>query len=197
MDQMNEKYFMPRGLVCLIMKYSPGERASQETVDMSQTITKSLTPSESGMKKQLNSMKSSSGKTHGELEMPEAAPLIFPDLDAMAAAEGSHSKKKSGLKKTGVFLGDYFDRRAQASYVSLCYMMPKNELRLSYNRLAKTPTPNSQQQTQCNQNSPLPTAILLPQHTAARLSHSLQAAKSTLQIGKDASKEASGRGRWA
>ncbi|KAK3167102.1 hypothetical protein OEA41_010227 [Lepraria neglecta] len=93
------------------------DKASEETVDMSQTITKSLTSSEFAMKRQFNSMKSSSGKTHGELEMLEAAPLIFPNLDALAAAEGSDSKKKSGLKKTGVFLGDYFDRRAQASYI--------------------------------------------------------------------------------
>ena len=173
---------MPRGLVCLIMKYSPGERASQETVDMSQTITKSLTPSEFAMKRRFNSMKSSSGKRHGELEMPEAVPLIFPDLDALAAAEGSDSKKKSGLKKTGVFLGDYFDRRAQASYVSLLYMTPNHELRLNYNRLASTPTPNSQPQTQCNRNLPRRTVTLLPQHTAARSSHSLQAAKFSFSV---------------
>ena len=68
--------------------------------------------------KQLNSMRGSSGKTYGELEMPQAAPLVFPELDAVAAANEADGKKKSSLKEKGAFIATYMDKRAQASYVS-------------------------------------------------------------------------------
>ena len=100
------------------MKYAPGERSSHESVDLSQTLLASLDPSKSTIKRQLNSMRNSSGKTYGELEMPEAAPLVFPDLDAVAAANEADGNKKSGPKAKGAFIATYMDKRAQASYVS-------------------------------------------------------------------------------
>ncbi len=63
-------------------------------------------------------MRSSSGKTYGELEMPEAAPLVFPDLDAVAAANEADGKKKGSLREKGAFIATYMDKRAQTSYVS-------------------------------------------------------------------------------
>ena len=114
---MNEKFFKPRGLICLVMKYAPGERASHESVNLSQSLLTSLEPSKLTIKRQLNSMRSSSGKTYGELEMPEAAPLVFPDLDAVAAANEADGKKKISIKAKGAFIATYMDKRAQASYV--------------------------------------------------------------------------------
>ena len=55
----------------------------------------------------------SSGKTYGEIEMPESAPLIFPALDQAAVNPDANK-----LKKSQKFVPDYFDRRAQATYVS-------------------------------------------------------------------------------
>ena len=107
---MNEKFFKPRGLICLVMKYAPEARSSHESVDLSS--------SNSTIMKQFNSMRGPSGKTYGELEMPEAAPLVFPELDAVAAANEADGKKKSGLKEKGAFIATYMDKRAQASYVS-------------------------------------------------------------------------------
>ncbi len=116
---MNDKLFRPHGLFCLIMTYKPNQKASHEQVDISQTIAKSLTPSDSKVREQLKGLKLSSGKTYGELEMPESAPLIFPALDAAAAAEGEDGKKQSTLNKSSKFVANYLDRRAQASYVSI------------------------------------------------------------------------------
>ena len=63
-------------------------------------------------------MRGSSGKTYGELEMPEAAPLVFPELDAIAVSSEADGKTKSSLKEKGAFIATYMDKRAQASYVS-------------------------------------------------------------------------------
>ena len=69
-----------------------------------------------------------SGETHSEAEMPvTCAPLIFPALDAAAAtspatkgesnSEGIGSNIKAQSKNASKFVNDYYDRRAQASYV--------------------------------------------------------------------------------
>lgn len=50
--------------------------------------------------------------THGDLEMPEAAPLVFPALD-----EASDAEKQNTMKRAGKFIADYYDRRARATYV--------------------------------------------------------------------------------
>ena len=49
------------------------------------------------------------GTTRGELEMPEAAALVFPDDDAATA----------GNKGLGSLTAEYFDKRSQAKYVSV------------------------------------------------------------------------------
>ncbi|KAB8218028.1 hypothetical protein BDV33DRAFT_193084 [Aspergillus novoparasiticus] len=73
------------------------------------------------VKKRLKNIRLASGKTHGQIELPEAAPLVYPDLDRAAAramegngkeAEGTREKMKSA----GAWVQDYMDRKAQASY---------------------------------------------------------------------------------
>lgn len=60
-----------------------------------------------------------SGRTHGALELPECAPLIFPDIDraAMRVREGKEPKSKFQSGRTWV--RDYIDRKSQAEYVSI------------------------------------------------------------------------------
>lgn len=53
-----------------------------------------------------------SGTTRSDLEFPEAAPLVFPDLDQIPDGD-----KPNAVKRSGKFLGEYFDRRAQARFV--------------------------------------------------------------------------------
>jgi len=117
---MNNEFFKPRGLYCLIMTYKPESSATHAPVDITQTIYSSMTPATSGFKRTLNNLRVSSGTTRGELEMPEAAPLIFPALDKLAdqTGEGAAAKKENVFKRSGKFVADYQDRRAQAKYVS-------------------------------------------------------------------------------
>lgn len=64
-------------------------------------------------------MRLSSGKTYGQLELPEAAPLIFPALDRVADDESTDGiKKQTRMKSSQKFVADYFDRRAQARYAA-------------------------------------------------------------------------------
>ncbi|TGO59478.1 hypothetical protein BCON_0044g00380 [Botryotinia convoluta] len=117
LDRVNNEYFMPRGLYCLILTYKPESSETHASVDITKAITSSLDDTATGFKKTLKNIKLSSGTTYGELEMPEAAPLIFPALDRIADTEGSENSQKSNkFKDSGKFATDYFDRRAQAKY---------------------------------------------------------------------------------
>ena len=102
---MNERLFKPRGLYAMIMTYKPSSTAADEVIDLNQNITKAVGTRYDGHGSKFHS---SSGKTRGELQLPEAAPLIFPELDALPDEQKN--------KKSGHFLGDYFDRRAQAKF---------------------------------------------------------------------------------
>ena len=100
------------------MTYKPESTSSHETVDISKTIQSKIDPSGSSWHEKMNKLKPSSGKTYGELEMPIAAPLIYPALDAAANATSDEKQKQNALKKSQKFVADYYDRRAQATYVS-------------------------------------------------------------------------------
>ncbi len=115
--QLNAKYFRPRGLFCLIFKYIPGDDATHEAVDISSTILKSIDAAPSRFRQVISNAGRASGRTVGELEMPQAAPLIFPALDDMQA-RGAPKTKKENMKRKGKFVADYFDRRAQAAYTA-------------------------------------------------------------------------------
>lgn len=66
-----------------------------------------------------HAMQSSNGKTYGELEFPEVAPLTFPALDDLAGQTGEEAqRKRDKIKKAKGFADDYMDRRAVAKYVS-------------------------------------------------------------------------------
>jgi hypothetical protein len=94
LDKYNEQLFEPHGLLCVIMTYKPDQESSTVGVDMLN----------SGFQRK----GISSGTTHGELDMPEAAALIFPDDDTATA----------GNKSLGSITAEYFDKRSQAKYVS-------------------------------------------------------------------------------
>lgn len=83
------------------------------------------------VKEKMKQFRIASGETHGEAEMPvTCAPLVFPALDIAAAAspaanegptsEGIGRNIKAKSRSASKFVNDYFDRRAQASYVRAC-----------------------------------------------------------------------------
>ncbi|CZR53392.1 uncharacterized protein PAC_03270 [Phialocephala subalpina] len=119
LDRMNNEFFKPRGLYCLIMTYKPESNSSNTRVDITQTIHSSMTPAANKTRQTLKNMRLSSGKTYGELELPEAAPLIFPALEELAEDNSPDAEKKKGkMKSSQKFMADYFDRRAQAKYMA-------------------------------------------------------------------------------
>ena len=101
----------PRRLCCMIMDCKPRSADVVETVDIAQNTAKAVASRDTGHRSKL---RLSNGTTRIELEIPEAASLVFPELDSMSAGE-----KKNASKEAGTFLAEYFDRRAQANFVRL------------------------------------------------------------------------------
>ena len=119
LDEMNERLFRPRGLYALVMVFKPDEERSMgsERVDVNHVINKRFANGESKMKESMRKMKLASGKTYGEIELPEAAPLVFPAIDE--ALESGNTEKANKWKSSQKFVAAYMDKRAQASYVSI------------------------------------------------------------------------------
>ncbi|KAF5000277.1 hypothetical protein FGRMN_1909 [Fusarium graminum] len=114
LTRMNEQYFYPKGLCCLIMTWREDTGKSHDVVDLTSTVASSMGSYDSGI---TNKFKNSSGKTYGDFALPEAAPLVFPTLDVLAAANNEEStgfKQSLGNKKT--YINEYFDKRAQAQF---------------------------------------------------------------------------------
>ena len=120
LDRANNEFFRPRGLYCLVMTWNPDSSETEESLDITSTVSSRLAHSDSGkVDKVVNNLRRSDGKT-SELAIPKAAPLIFPALDDLAEQTGEEAvKKQNKLRKSANFAGDYFDRRARAKYV--CY----------------------------------------------------------------------------
>ena len=147
LDMVNQDLFMPRGMYAMLMAFKDDipERQSgplsrvasqlgqtlvaSERLDINQTVAKysNPNPNMSSLQKNLKGLRLTSGKTHGEIELPEAAELVFPALDRAVNTELDPSSKGKGAQKEGFkdkmkgagdFVQDYIDRRLQARYVS-------------------------------------------------------------------------------
>ncbi|ROW04750.1 hypothetical protein VMCG_04838 [Cytospora schulzeri] len=146
LDRVNQELFMPRGLYAMVMAFKdevPGQQPrgplsklagvagkalfSKERLDINQTVAKYSNPDPdmSRMKKGLQNIRLVSGRTHGEIELPEAAALVYPDIDRAAQKDldqegngkGTEDESmKEKWKGAGKWVQDYLDRKAQASY---------------------------------------------------------------------------------
>jgi hypothetical protein len=116
LDEMNEKLFKPRGLYAMVMSFKPdaARPVSAGEFDPNQMIAKYTSQANSKFKETAKGLRVASGKTYGEMELGEVAPLVFPALEEIAANPADQGK----FKKAQKFLADYGDKRAQASYVS-------------------------------------------------------------------------------
>ncbi|TGO14648.1 hypothetical protein BTUL_0050g00430 [Botrytis tulipae] len=119
LDAMNNQFFRPRGLYALVLTWNPDDGNPTSMVDMASAISQSIDP-QTGESKTRNKFHTSSGNTYGDFEFPEAAPLVFPALDAALTNMGSEGeeKLKEKLKRKGDFVSDYMDRRARAQYAA-------------------------------------------------------------------------------
>lgn len=115
---MNQEFFQPRGLFCLVMTWNPElPDAPSTTLDLNSMIFKATDRGGSDMLSRLrHKFKSSDGTGFGNI-FPEVAPLVFPELDQLASDEDAE-KKLSKTKKKREFVSNYWDKRAQATFVS-------------------------------------------------------------------------------
>lgn len=117
LDKMNDEFYRPRGLYCLVMTWSPESSEISSTFDLTSTISAKSKSNSSGPSKFAKKFSNSSGKTYADMGFPEVAPLIFPALDNLAEQQGEDAvRKRDKLKKKANFVDDYWDKRAQAKY---------------------------------------------------------------------------------
>jgi hypothetical protein len=139
LEKANRDVFNPRGLTAIVTTLS-GKQGQTVSYDMRNS---------NGMDDQVSA---------GQFTMPRSEELIYLD-----DGDVSPGQERSGLGKTGHFIGDYYDRRSQVQYVSLppsrTYLMTK----LTFIR-PKT-THNTKIQTGHNLNSQI--AFQIPQTAAA------------------------------
>jgi hypothetical protein len=107
---MNEKFFKPRGLFCMVIKYMPSSSEILGEVNFQDNVSRSIEVRDGSNK--WKRIVSSSGMTlSSDLEIPTPAPLIFPELDHMSAQQ-----KENSIKRFGHVMQDYMDRRAAATF---------------------------------------------------------------------------------
>ena len=98
----------------------PKGDVSTGTVDTSNVALKWLDPSGSTISTTANHFRKSSGVTRGEVELPETAPLIYPDTGYAEISKPKQDEdSRSSLSSSRKVTAAYFDKRAQAKYVSL------------------------------------------------------------------------------
>ena len=100
-----------------------------DSVDTSTAALKWLGPPSSSLGIYTSNFRVSSGTTRGEEELPETAPLIYPDTGYVEMSKvnpvatqnctANESVKRSAFSQYKKVAAAYFDKRAQAKYVSL------------------------------------------------------------------------------
>ncbi|KAI7477969.1 hypothetical protein KC357_g4449 [Hortaea werneckii] len=143
LDRMNDELFRPAGLFAFIMKYKTDAEVSAanskrpglvtqlipkpQVVDLSsnQIVAKYYrSTSDDGdtqdhsVTNRLKDIRLASGTTQGSIRMPEAAPLVFPDLDKALVEDGVEETFKDRTADAKAFLADYMDRRAHFRYAT-------------------------------------------------------------------------------
>ncbi|KAJ5617899.1 hypothetical protein N7537_003013 [Penicillium hordei] len=138
LEMVNRDIFMPRGLFVMVMAFKPDDSEQQgplgkatnslkeslfkkEKVDINQAAMKwSDTDSKrSNFGKALDKIRVQSGETKSELELPERASLIYPQLDQIASGTYKEEQSQGIIEKirdAGQWATDYMDRRAMVFY---------------------------------------------------------------------------------
>ncbi|KAJ5280375.1 hypothetical protein N7478_005747 [Penicillium angulare] len=145
LDRVNQEIFMPRGLVVMVMAFeddkklgfaSLGKLFQTKKVDindpnagdvnqneinpydhLTDAALANNTPQmgEGWWKRNMKKIRETDGKTTGDVQLPESAPLVYPYLDAVLGRSGEPPqgfKKKMGA--AGEWVQDYMDRKSHA-----------------------------------------------------------------------------------
>lgn len=120
---------------------------STERLDIHQTAAKYSNPDPgmSKLKKGFRDMRVASGKTYTQVELPEAASLIYPDLDRGLQENGEQKRAdqtgiKDKFKGAGAWVQDYRDRKAQATFVSKYLSLPPPLMNFQADQLLRRET---------------------------------------------------------
>lgn len=118
LDEMNENLFKPRGLYAIVMSYKHDATKAISAGEFDPTVAVARYDQSTGTwRDKTKQLRITSGTTHSDLKIGETAPLIFPLLE-QAAADPNQSKWNAAKE----FLGDYGDKRAQATYVGTSFL---------------------------------------------------------------------------
>ena len=128
LEKINNELFKPAGLYAMVVKYKTDAEAQQsgnpafakfgvmgQAVDMDTNQTIAKYDQSGGMR---DKFRAASSSTEGSINLPAAAPLVFPALDNAVAREGPEAFKDK-MKDAKGFLSDYMDKKAQIKYVRL------------------------------------------------------------------------------
>ena len=107
----------------------PAGDVAMESVNTSKVALKWLNPPTSSFRVDASSFRGFSGTTRGEIELPKTAPLIYPDTGYTEIGKtksvesqngiGNGEAKRSASSQQKKVAAAYFDKRAQAKYVSI------------------------------------------------------------------------------
>lgn len=135
LDCMNEEMFVPAGLYAMVIKYKQdlnpnrsdhftplGHNFGIGTEKINLTASHAIAkvnrtvpdPTSRALSHHMQDLRLTSSTTRGTVELPEAAPLIFPYLDRAIDLNGTGGLPPNAVQDHGVFLQDYQDRRLQA-----------------------------------------------------------------------------------
>lgn len=146
LDRVNREVFMPRGLFAMVMSFKDDVPSNKNMVrkvtgafgqimlTMPEKVdvrSERLGPEEAAAKyskpdtelsstqKKMRGLRLASGETYPHVQLPDAAPLVYPDLDRLVAraAEGK-SNAQASMIHAGAWVGDYMDRRSHFLFVS-------------------------------------------------------------------------------
>ncbi|KAK1704721.1 hypothetical protein BDP67DRAFT_583659 [Colletotrichum lupini] len=130
---VNVEFFIPRGLVCLVVTWQPGNYSGQfatnfeEEVDLPQArpdLRQEIANVAAGNEKPLEGWRELKTQmydlmkpTRGDFSWPEPAPLIFPDFEGTPGKADVEAKKKNAWDRIEDWINDHSDKRAQASWI--------------------------------------------------------------------------------
>ncbi|KAJ6151659.1 hypothetical protein N7470_007256 [Penicillium chermesinum] len=127
LDDMNNRFFRPRGLYCLLMTHKPNKSSPCSPMDITETVAKFSTPAESTFKDKLRSIRKSSGTTRGNIELPDVKANLSDYYDRRSQAEFEYQNPDSKLCTNNSeriqFASRYSDPNNPASQGSLISLL--------------------------------------------------------------------------
>ncbi|KAK1637743.1 hypothetical protein BDP81DRAFT_372675 [Colletotrichum phormii] len=154
LDCINAEFFIPRGLICLVVTWQPDKDRGQLATNISEEIDVSATKLDllQGLSDvAAGKMKSSEGlqeiktqmgglmkPTRGDFSWPEPAPLIFPNFKRNTEKADVGVKDKNAWDRMENWINDHSDKRAQASWINenkdrpAISLMPEHKFKSRY-----------------------------------------------------------------